>query len=74
MRADIDPAVVDRVDPFAHRARDLPGGVGRGVGGLGVDEVDDGLGLGQVQLAVEKGPLGEFTGPGQACPGRAQGV
>ena len=36
--------------------------------------VDDGLGLGQVQLAVEKGPLGEFTGPGQACPGRAQGV
>ena len=48
----------------------LPGGGG----GLGIDEVDDGLGLGQVQLAVEKGPLGEFAGSGQACPGRAQGI
>ena len=52
MRAQIDPAVVDRVDPFSDRARDLPGGVCRRVGSFGVDEIDHGLGLRQVHLAV----------------------
>ena len=52
MRAQIDPAVVDRVDPFSDRARDLPGGVCRRVCSFGVDEIDHGFGLRQVHLAV----------------------
>ena len=52
MRAQVDPAVIDRVDPFSDRARDLPGGVCRRVGSFGVDEIDHGLSLRQVHLAV----------------------
>ena len=52
MRAQVDPAVIDRVDPFSDRARDLPGGVCRRVGSFGVDEIDHSLGLRQVHLAV----------------------
>ncbi|MCK7489718.1 MAG: hypothetical protein MZU79_05375 [Anaerotruncus sp.] len=33
------------------------------------DEVVDGLGLEDVQAAVEVGPQGEFPGPGQPGPG-----
>ena len=52
MRAQVDPAVIDRVDPFSDRARDLPGGVCRRVCSFGVDEIDHGFGLRQVHLAV----------------------
>ena len=52
MRAQVDPAVVDRVDFFADRARDLSGGVRRRVGCLGVDKINHGLGLCQIHLAV----------------------
>ena len=52
MRAQVDPAVVDRVDPFSDRARDLSGGVCRRVGCLGVDKINHGLGLCQIHLAV----------------------
>ena len=36
--------------------------------GLGGDEIGHCLGLGQVELAVEKGAAGEFAGVGQAQP------
>ena len=52
MRAQIDPAVVDRVDLFADRTCNLSGGVCRRVGSFGVDEIDHGLSLRQVHLAV----------------------
>ena len=35
--------------------------------GAGLDQVGDGLGLGQVELVVEKCTLAELTGPSQAC-------
>ena len=52
---------------------ELGGGVPGGGGGLGVDEVDDGLRLGQVQPAVEKGPLGELPGQSLSGAGGEQG-
>ena len=63
MRAQIDPAVVDRVDLFADRTCNLSGGVCRRVGCLGVDEIDHGFGLRQIHLAVQKRAAREFTGP-----------
>ncbi len=40
----------------------------RGRAAAGFDQVGDGLGLGQVDLAVQKCALGEFPGPRQAAP------
>ena len=45
----------------------------RGGGGLGIDEIDDGLRLRQIHFAVEKGPLGEFTGLGLTGSGGKEG-
>ena len=39
---------------------------------LGVDEVDDGLGLRQVELAVQEGPAREFAGSRLPCSGGQQ--
>ena len=39
-------------------------GAARGGFGAGIDQVGDGLGLGQVDLVVEEGALGEFAGLG----------
>jgi hypothetical protein len=55
---------------FVHPLRELPfqgthGGAGR-LGGAAVDEVGDGLGLGQVELVVEEGAFGELAGAGAA--------
>ena len=55
MRADVHETVVDGVQLFAQNARNLTGRVGGGVGGFRVNEVDDGLGLGQAELAVQEG-------------------
>jgi hypothetical protein len=44
-----------------------------GEGALGVDEVHDGLGLGEVHFAVEEGALGEFAGFGRAGTGFEEG-
>ena len=52
MRADVHETVVDGVQLFAQNARNLTGRVGGGVGGFRVNEVDDGLGLREVHLAV----------------------
>ena len=63
MRADIDPAVIDRVNFPADCTGDLAGGVRRGGGGLGVDEVDDSFRLRQIHPAVQKRAAGELTRP-----------
>ena len=52
MRADVHETVVDGVQALAQNARNLTGRVGGGIGSLGVNEVDDGLGLREVHLAV----------------------
>ena len=44
-----------------------------GEGALGVDEVHDGLGLGEVHFAVKEGALGEFAGFGRAGTGLEEG-
>ena len=52
MRADVHETVVDGVQLFAQNACNLTGRVGGGIGSLGVNEVNDGLGLREVHLAV----------------------
>ena len=52
MRADIDEREIDRVYFPQHRAAELAGGIGGGVGCLGIDEVDDRFGLREVHAAV----------------------
>ena len=52
MRADVHETIVDGVQLFAQNARHLTGRVGGGIGSLGVNEVNDGLGLREVHLAV----------------------
>ena len=58
------------VDAPGHGAAQLSGGVGGGLGALGFDEVDDGLGLAQIHPPVEEGPLGE---PPRARPAGRRG-
>ena len=47
---------------FAEASFELLGGGAEGEVGLGADEVHDGLGLGEVHLAIEECALGEFAG------------
>ena len=61
---DVDEGLLHRLQAAAEAAVQLGRGVFRGGGGLGIDEIDDGLRLRQIHFAVEKGPLGEFTGLG----------
>ena len=64
---------VDPLNPPGQGPGELAGGLAGGGGALRVDEVDDRLGLGQVQLAVEEGPLGELPPAGPAGPRRHTG-
>jgi len=50
------------VDVRGELARERARGAARGGLGARIDQVGHGLGLGQVQLVVEKRPLGEFPG------------
>ena len=70
MAAQVAQVVVHGVDAPQQRAAELTGGIGRGLGGFRVDQVDHGLGLRQVELPVQKGAFGEFAG--QRLP-RARG-
>ena len=60
---------VHLLGPAAERAAELAGGVDGGLGCGGLDDVDDGLGLGEVEPAVQKGALGELARPGLPGPG-----
>ncbi|MCY1434585.1 hypothetical protein D9M71_506490 [compost metagenome] len=65
-RLDVDA----QLDELLRQPMDAPGelalqrahGVARGLGGTGLDQVGDGLGLGQVELVVEEGAFAEFAG------------
>jgi len=72
MAAQVRQPVIDRPDGALERPAELPGGVRGGVCRLGVDEVDDGLGLRQVELAVQEGPAREFAGSRLPRPGGQQ--
>jgi hypothetical protein len=52
MAAKVGQGPVDGVQLFLQRAAYLTGGVGGGVGSFRFNQVNDGLRLGQVQLAV----------------------
>ena len=63
---EFDEGLLDGSDAAAERASHLTGGLA-GLGeGLGFDEVANGFGLGEVELAGEEGALGEFAGVGEA--------
>src|SRR5690606_29905466 len=57
-------------DAAAERAGEPAGGVAPGRLGRGVDDVEDRLGLRQVELAVEVGAERELAGPGRTGAGR----
>ena len=62
----LDEPLDQRRDPPREGALQRAQGVLGGAPGAGVDQVGDRLGLGQVELVVEEGPLGEFARAGQA--------
>ena len=52
MAAQVRQVVIDRGDDLLQPPLYLPRGIGGGIGGFRFNEVNDGLGLGQGQLAV----------------------
>ena len=74
MGHDVRQSLIDPLHPPGQGAGELAGGLAGGRGGFSVDEVDDRLGLGQVQLAVEEGPLGELPRPGRPGPSGIQSL
>ena len=66
-----DEGITEALDFPAEPATELLQGQAMGPGMVGVDEVSDGLGLGQVALAVEERALGEFTRKGRPAAGRS---
>ena len=69
MRYYVNHIRVHLLGPAAERAAELSGGVDGGLGCGGLDDVYDGLGLGEVEHAVQEGALGELAGPGLPGPG-----
>ena len=67
--AQVCQMVIHRQQHLLQPAAYLSGGVGRSVCGIRFNQIDDGLGLGQVQLPVQKGPLGEFSPLGRSGSG-----
>ena len=70
----VHEAVVDTRHGAAQRAVQLADGVVGLLGRLGVDQVRHGLRLEQVQLPIEKGPLGKLAGTGLTAAGGKQGA
>ena len=69
MAAQIRQAVIYRQQYLLQSAPYLPRGVGGGVGGLRLDQIDDCLRLGQIQFTIQKGPLRKFSPAGRSGPG-----
>lgn len=63
----VEQLVINTFDRAAQRAGELGRGIARALRRLGVDEVDDCLSLGEVELSVQERPLREFTGPRLPC-------
>ncbi len=58
----VGQTVVDGIHPVGKSAVELSVSVAGAFGSLGIDQVNDRLGLRQVHASVEKGPAGELTG------------
>ena len=69
--AQMDQGIAQGVHLARELARERSAGAARSGFGAGVDQVGDGLGLGQVNLVVEECPLGELAGIGHAQAGEA---
>mmetsp|Transcript_32493 Transcript_32493/g.76308 ORF Transcript_32493/g.76308 Transcript_32493/m.76308 type:complete len:400 (-) Transcript_32493:129-1328(-) len=63
--AQLDELVAQHADLLAQRAAEGPARAAGGGFSAGVDQVGHGLGLGQVELAVQEGALGELSRLGQ---------
>ncbi len=72
MAAQVGQVIIDGSQFFLQHTAHLAGGIGGGFGGIGLDEINDGFGLGQIQLAIQKSPLGEFTPLGGTGTGDVQ--
>ena len=65
-RDQVDELLLDRLEPLRQRAFELPGRDLRLIERLRIDQVADGLGLGEIDAAVEEGAHGELAGLGEA--------
>ncbi|ANY61086.1 hypothetical protein MA05_01965 [Comamonas aquatica] len=70
----VDQGFAQLADLAREVARQRAAGAARRRLGAGVDQVGNRLGLGQVDLVVEEGALGELTGLGQAQAGQDRGA
>ena len=64
----IDDGVSDRLDPSGEFSLQAVDGGGKSFGCLCRDQVEDGFGLGEIEAAVQEGPLREFPSLGRARP------
>ena len=71
---DGEPILIDGTDLASEGIFEEGGGHAGGAFGAGMDEVEDGFGLGEVELAEEEGALGEFAGFGLPGAGAEEGV
>ncbi len=69
-----EQGVVQSADAQSEGVFELGGGEARGPLGTGMDEIQDGLGLRQVDFVVQKGSFGEFAGLRLARAGGQKGV
>ena len=69
-----DQGLAKGIDLIAKAATELLDGQLMGTGVFGIDEVANGLGLGEVSFAVQKGALGEFSGQRRATTGIDQAL
>ena len=72
MAAQIRQLVVNGSQLLLQGTPYLSGGVGGGIGGLRLNQIDDRLRLGQSQLPVEECPLGKFPPLGRSGSGGKQ--
>ncbi len=63
--AHLEETTADGIDPAIQRPGQLLLGEIDAFSGLGGENVDHRLGLGQIDAAIEEGPLGEFAGGGE---------
>ena len=68
--AQVDQRVAQHMDPVREHAGQRTAGASGCGFGAGIDQVGHRLGLGQIELVVEEGPLGEFTRPGRSQTGQ----
>ena len=74
VRRDGQEGIVERADASAKGILELGGGEARCAFGTGLDEIQDGFGLSQIEFAVQKSAFGEFAGFGLACAGGKEGL